>query len=251
MTDTHCHLNDAQAFPDPAAAIAEAQAAGVGAIVVVGIDTEWSRIAIELAQTHECVFAAVGWHPTSSDKYSPADLAVIGELATHPKCVAIGEFGYDFYWDNASRAQQDACLADHLDLAAELGKPMVFHCRDAYPALLDALESRGPGNYLLHCFAGNQEEADRALELGCLFGVDGPVTYKKADNLRDTLRHIGIDHLVLETDAPWLSPVPYRGKPNHPRYLSSIRDGLAEALGLTAQEVETATDRNAARFFGI
>lgn len=251
MTDTHCHLNDPEAFPNPAAAAAEAMEAGVSRLVVVGVDSESSRLAVEIASQAEGVFAAVGWHPTSSDRYKPSDLRTIRDLASHPKCVAIGEIGYDFYWDNASREQQDACLADHLDLAADLGKPIVFHCRNAYPALLDALESRGAGPYLLHCFAGDKNDADRAIALGCLFGVDGPVTYKKADDLRATLRHIGLDKLVLETDSPWLAPVPFRGKPNHPKHLGHICQGVADALGCPASEVERVTDANAARFFGF
>ena len=251
VIDTHCHLNDLKAFPDPALAIQEAWDAGVEKLVVVGIDTEWSRIAVELADKHDEVYAVVGWHPTSAAKYTQDELKAVEELAGHEKCVAIGEIGFDFHWDYSSLEQQTVCLHDQLDLAATLGKPVVFHCREAYPALLDVLEARPVIPYLLHCFAGDAEDARRAIALGSIFGVDGPVTYKKADDLRANLMEIGLDRLVLETDAPWLSPVPYRGKPNHPKYLGHVRDGLAEVFGVSPDAVTCATTATACRFFGI
>lgn len=251
MIDTHCHLNDQEAFPNPQQAIQEALDAGVRQLIVIGIDEEWSRIAIELADQNAEVFATVGWHPTSAAKYDPKRLTEIHKLAQHPKCVAIGEIGLDFHWDFSSPAQQFACLNDHLDLAQQLDLPIVFHCREAYPQLLDLLETRPVQPYLLHCFAGNQHDAERAIKLNAFFGIDGPITYKKADDLRQTVAKIGIERLVLETDAPWLSPVPFRGKPNHPKYLCHIRDGLAATLDLTPEQVETQTTLNAKNFFRL
>ncbi len=251
MIDTHCHLNDARAFPEPAMAIAEATEAGVHRIVVVGTDTESSRRAVQLATEFEAVFAIVGWHPTSAAAWNPGELDAIRDLAAHPKVVAMGEIGLDYHWDTATPDQQRRCLDAHLDLAFELEMPVVFHCREAYDDLLDILEPCGAGPYLLHCFGGSVEQAARAIGLDALFGVDGPVTYKSAEDLRATLRFIGLDRLVLETDAPWLPPVPYRGKPNHPKYLPLIRDGLASALGMTSREVSTRTTATAERFFGL
>ncbi|MBX3113610.1 MAG: TatD family hydrolase [Fimbriimonadaceae bacterium] len=251
MIDTHCHLNDRKGFPDPAIAIRQAVEAGVEKIVVVGIDRDWSEKAVALAEAHEEVFAVVGWHPTSAAKYNREELAIIRDLAAHPKVVAIGEIGFDFYWDYSTLEQQTVCLCDQLDLAEELDLPVVFHCREAYPALLDVLEKRPIRPYLLHCFAGNLDDAKRAIALDCTFGVDGPVTYKKADDLRECMRFIGIDRIVLETDAPWLSPVPYRGKPNHPAYLGYIRDGLASCLDLSQDEVAKKTTDNARRFYRL
>ncbi|MFM9872178.1 MAG: TatD family hydrolase [Fimbriimonadaceae bacterium] len=251
MIDTHCHLNDAKAFPNPGLAVREAHDAGVEKLIIVGIDTEWSEIAIEIAEAHENVFAVVGWHPTSAAKYSTAELKKIEALAQHEKCVGIGEIGFDFHWDYSSLEQQTVCLLDQLELAESIGKPVVFHCREAYSALLDVLENRSVMPYLMHCFAGNLDDAQRCFELNCVFGVDGPVTYKKADDLRSALEFIGLDRLVLETDAPWLSPVPYRGKPNHPKYLGHICEGLAGVFGVEKGVVGEKTTRNAEKFFGI
>jgi len=251
MIDTHCHLNDTKAFPNPEVSIVEAVRAGVERIIVVGIDRDWSEKAVALAESHPEVYAVVGWHPTSAAKYKREELAIIRELAAHPKVVAIGEIGFDFHWDYSTLEQQTVCLHDQLDLAEELDLPVVFHCREAYPQLLDVLEKRPIRPYLFHCFAGNRDDAKRAIDLDCTFGVDGPITYKKADDLREVMRIIGIERTVLETDAPWLSPVPYRGKPNHPAYLKHIRDGLAECLGLSSEIIEQKTTENARRFFNL
>ncbi len=251
MIDTHCHLNDVKAFPDPTLAIREANEAGVDKIIVVGVDTEWSELAIEIAEAHDNVWAVVGWHPTSAAKYTTQELSRIEELAKHEKCVGIGEIGFDFHWDYSSLEQQTVCLYDQLELAESIGKPVVFHCREAYSALLNVLEKRTVLPYLMHCFAGNMDDAKRAIELNCLFGVDGPVTYKKADELRSTLEFIGLDRLVLETDAPWLSPAPYRGKPNHSKYLRHICEGVAGVFGVDTGVVSQKTTENAVRFFNI
>lgn len=251
LIDTHCHLNDPAAFPDPDATIAEARAQGVTKLVVIGIDTESSRRAVSLAEAHEGVFATVGWHPNYCAQFTESDLEPIRELAAHPKCVAIGEIGLDYHWDYTPRHKQFEALELQLELAAELGKPVVFHSRDAYPDLLTVLESAPPRPYLLHCFAGDNRDAERGMALGCLFGVDGPVTYPKADGLRDTLRSIGLERLVVETDAPYLSPHPFRGKPNTPARVKLVAEGLATALGVTPNQVAEKTTANAMNFFGF
>ncbi|MBS1707973.1 MAG: TatD family hydrolase [Armatimonadetes bacterium] len=250
-TDTHCHLNDTEAFADPAEAVREANENGVDRLIVVGVDGESSRLALEISEQFDNVWAVVGWHPNSAASFSTDGLKEISAAAGHPKAVAIGEIGLDFHWSYATLEQQKSALFAQLDLAAELGKPVVFHCREAYPELLDILEARPSHPYLMHCFAGGPEDADRALALGCLFGVDGPVTYKKADDLRATLRHIGLQHLVLETDAPWMAPHPHRGKRNKPAWTALVGQGLAVALEIDPEEIKRVTNANASRFFGI
>jgi TatD DNase family protein len=251
LIDTHCHLNDPSAFPSPSTTIAEANGAGVKRLIVIGIDTESSRRALQLAETHEGVYATVGWHPNYCAAFTTANLAEIRELATHPKCVGIGEIGLDYHWDFTPRHKQFEALEAQLDLADELGKPVVFHSREAYPDLLTVLERRPLRPYLLHCFAGDRSDAERALALGCLFGVDGPVTYPKAQDLREVIKFVGLDRLVIETDAPYLSPHPHRGKPNTPAWVELVAQGLATALGVTVEQVASATTANATRFFGI
>jgi len=165
--------------------------------------------------------------------------------------VAIGEIGLDYYLNHAPHDIQRQALLDQLALARELSLPVVFHCRNAYPDLLTLLEELPPHPYLIHCFAGDRKDARRAVKLGSLFGVDGPITYKNGEPLRETIRHIGLERLVLETDSPYLSPVPHRGKPNCPAYIPLIANGIAEALGVTIEQVAEVTTATADRFFGL
>ncbi|MCU0317652.1 MAG: TatD family hydrolase [Fimbriimonadaceae bacterium] len=249
--DTHCHLNDLGRLPNTADEIEAARDVGVDRIIVVGINLAWSELALQIAEQHQGVSAVIGWHPTDVKGFNKHDLAWLRQNLSHPKCVALGEIGYDFYWDKTTKEEQDFALMAQLDLAQEVGCPIVFHCRDAYDALLEVLEKRGPGQYLLHCFAGTLDQAKRAIALGASLGVDGPVTYKKAEDLREIVRQTGLGHWVLETDAPWLTPEPYRGKPNHPSFIPHIAQGVASALGCSLDEVARVTTENAERFFRL
>jgi TatD DNase family protein len=249
--DTHCHLNLAEHFPDPAAAIKEAQDAGVARIIVVGIDLPMSRRALEIADAHDGVYAVVGVHPNSAAAYQASHLSEIEEMLRHPKAVAIGEIGLDYHWDFATPDQQRVALFDQLDLAESTGKPVVFHCRKAYPDLLSLLEKRKQLSWLFHCFAGTMADARRAVEIGAWFGVDGPITYPKSHELRDIVETLPRDRIVIETDAPYLTPAPFRGKPNHPSYVRFVSAGLAAILSLELDECAELTTANAERFFGL
>lgn len=251
LIDTHCHLNDAKAFPDVAASLAQAQSARVDRVIVVGTDAEDSKRALELADRYEGVYAIIGWHPNYTAKYTPEGLKEIEEMISHPKAVAIGEIGLDFRWHYATREQQDRALFDQLDLAASTGKPVVFHCREAYPALLEILEDRPILPYLFHCFAGDQSEAARCVDMDCYFGVDGPITYKKSVQLREIFRALPRERIVVETDSPYMSPEPFRGKPNSPANVALVNAGLAITLGITAEECAALTTGNAEKFFRI
>lgn len=251
MIDTHCHLNDAKAFPDPQAEIEAALEVGVDRLIVVGTHPpDWAR-AVALAEAHPEVFAIVGWHPNYTAEYDRASLAELERLLAHPRVLALGEIGLDYHWDYSPRMTQYEALRDQLDLASRLGVPVVFHAREAYGDLLDVLEARPPHPYLFHCWAGNAEEAARGVALGGYFGVDGPVTYKKADDLRAVLAEIPLDRLVLETDAPYMPPVPYRGKPNRSAYVPLINAGLAEVHGVSPEACAATTTANAERFFRL
>lgn len=251
LIDTHCHLNDEKAFPDPAAELAACAAAGVEKVLVVGTEPEdWDR-AITLANRFEPVYAIVGWHPNYTANYDPSTLAGLERLLGHPKFVALGEIGLDYHWDYAPHEIQFRALRDQLALGKRLGKPIVFHAREAYSDLLDVLEEEGPYRYLFHCFAGTKEEAARAVALGGYLGVDGPITYKKADELREVMRSVPPDRIVVETDAPYMSPVPFRGKPNRPAYVAYVNQGLADALGISPEECAALTTSNALEFFGL
>jgi TatD DNase family protein len=251
LVETHCHLNDAEHFPDPDSEIAVARAAGVEKLIIVGTDPEDGLRALQIAERHNDVYAIVGFHPNMCASYSTARLSELEPLLAHPKTVAVGEIGLDFYRDHAPRHHQFQALYDQLALARDLDLPVVFHCRDAYSELLDILEGLPPHPYLIHCFAGGEEDAFRACDLGCLFGIDGPVTYKKNDGLRELIRQVGLGRFVLETDSPYLSPVPHRGQPNRPAYLPLIAAAIAEALDISVEFVAEVTTANATRFFRL
>lgn len=251
LIDTHCHLYDAKAFPDPAAAMREAADAAVDRAIVVGIDEETSRQAVELASTIAGVYAIVGWHPTSASSYTRASLDAIEAMLAHPRAVAVGEIGLDFYWDKSTPDEQYRCLTDHLELAERTGKPVVFHCRDANEELLAFLESRPPLPYLFHCFSGDAAHAARAVALGAYLGVDGPITYPKNDALRAIFASVPRDRIVIETDSPYMAPVPYRGQKNRPAWVAHVNKGLATALGISEEECAALTTANAERFFRL
>lgn len=251
LIDTHCHLNDKEAFSDPVQIIREAIQAGVQKLIVVGVDTSTSEYAVKLSEQHQEVYATVGWHPNEATHFNQDELSRIEDLLKHPKVVAVGEVGLDFYRDYASSDQQYACLIPQLDLAQKNDLPVVLHSRNAYPEFLHLLESRSSQKLLFHCFTGNLQDAKRAIDLGCYFGIDGPITYKKADELRAMVKTLPRDRVLLETDSPWLAPHPYRGKMNHPAWLSYINESLAELFRISETECAELTTQNAERFFNL
>jgi TatD DNase family protein len=247
LVDTHCHLYTESAFPDPAHVVQESAAAGVGRLVVIGIDESTCLQARALSDGHHGVFATVGWHPTEIGSFPGPDR--LRTLSQHPKVVAIGEIGLDYYWDRTTPDEQHAALETQYDLAVELGLPVVFHCREAYDDLLAFLRPRARLPFVLHCFGGSIEHARKAIDLGGMLGFDGPLTYKRADDLREVARWAPLDRILLETDAPYLPPEPHRGKKNTPAYLPLIAQKLAEVRGLDFATVADATSQNAERFF--
>ncbi|MHB8636559.1 MAG: TatD family hydrolase [Fimbriimonadaceae bacterium] len=252
LIDTHCHLNLRESFADPEVAVTAAAIAGVERLIVVGIDAETSRYAVDLANRFAGVFATVGWHPTSTAGFHADWLRPIEELAADPKVVAIGEIGLDYHWPDSSPSDQERALLAQLDLATSLSKPVVYHCRKAYDALLTILERRPqPGLQVLHCFGGDAEAAERAMALDLYFGVDGPITYKNASELRAVVKTVPADRLVVETDSPFLPPAPFRGKPNSPELLPWVAKALAEVRGMTATQTAEITTANAMRLFGL
>lgn len=270
LTDTHCHLYWNKFDHDREAVIQRAIAAGVTHMLVPAVDAESSKQAIELAEAHEQVYAAVGFHPTDLDKFSEAEFARVQAMAGYAKVVAIGEIGLDHYWvkDEAQRAVQSEVLKRQLAFAAEIGKPVVIHMREEGDAwfgsasthLLDILTEWTAGlraqNHplqtrpgVLHSFNGNLETAQRAIALGFYIGVTGPVTYKNADVKRHIIGQLPLERLLIETDSPFLTPVPHRGKRNEPAFVREIADKIAQIQSRNAEEVAAVTTTNAAHLF--
>jgi len=260
MIDSHVHLNRREFAGEQAAVLARARRAGVRGFLNVGYDLPTSEESVALAKQHPDIWATVGIHPHDAEVLADAKgrvttagrdvLARLEELAAHPRVIAVGEIGLDFYRDLSPRPAQFAALAAQLELAARVNLPVVFHIRDAWPETLAFLDEVGlPGRRgVLHAFSGTAEHVAWAGERGFLLGIGGPVTYKNS-RLPTRVSEAGLDLILLETDAPWLPPVPYRGKRNESGYLLHTRDKVAEILGVGPEEVDDVTTANFNRLF--
>jgi TatD DNase family protein len=260
MIDSHVHLNRQEFQGDQDEVLLRARAAGVTTFLNVGYDLETSAESIALAEKHPDILATVGIHPHDAALLAdpqgepiPETEAVldrIRKMAVHPKVVAIGEIGLDYFRDLSPRPAQRAALKMQLAIAEELNLPVVFHIRDAWPETLAMIDEFGVPQRqgILHSFSGDETSVAWAKERGFLLGIGGPVTYKNS-RLGSLLEIAGLDMIVLETDAPWLPPVPHRGKRNESAYLIHTRARIAEALGLTEGEVERRTTENFHRLF--
>jgi len=249
--DAHCHLNDEQFADDLADVIARAQTAGVRAIITAGTDVASSRASVALAERFAIVYAVVGIHPQHADTWNAETYAAIRDLALQRKVVGIGEIGLDFYWaNNPPRAVQEKILVAQLDLAAELGKPVVIHNRNADAALMEILQRRNDKLHgILHCFAGDLAMAHQAIELGFHISFAGNVTFKNATSLQTIAAALPLNRMTLETDAPYLSPV--RGQRNEPMNVARIGKKIAELKQSDQSSIANTTTQNSARLFGL
>ncbi len=252
MIDSHAHLQRSEFDADREAVLARAREAGVTWVVEAGTDAASSRRAIEMARTLPGVRAAVGMHPCDVAEGREGEMDEIAALAREPEVVAIGETGLDFHWpDNASPQVQERFLRRHIAISKETGKPLVLHHRKAAERVAEVIQEEGgaPGGSF-HCFAGDLALARRVLSMGFKIGVGGSSTFKKSP-LPDIIRELSLTDIVLETDAPYLAPMPHRGKRNEPAYLALVRDQLAAALGTTPVAIEEATDAASRSLFRL
>jgi TatD DNase family protein len=246
VIDTHAHLD---ALDDPEAAVARAREAGVGRLLTVGTDVPGCRRALELADAHEGVFAVLGIHPHGAGEATEADLAELRRLHGHPKAVAVGETGLDWFRDYAPRDAQRGLFAAELALAAELGKPVVIHTRAADDDTLAALAGFD-GTVVLHCFS-SPHLLPAALERGWYVSFAGNASFPKATDLRLAATQVPADRILAETDSPYLAPQPVRGRPNEPAYVVHTLAALAAARGEEPAELEARIERNASECFGL
>ncbi len=282
LTDTHCHLDFEKFDVDRPEVLQRAWKAGLTRILIPGLDLASSRSAVKLAESHPNLFAAIGVHPTEALKWNENSLSELRKLAAsddsrrraqsretlRPKIKAIGEIGLDYYWDAAPHDIQQEALKEQLNLAGELGLPVVLHLREAGDApdgecaqdLLKILEewvsrlqssqnllAERPG--VLHSFSGNLATARKALQLNFYIGITGPLTYKNAESKRQLVKSLPLDKILLETDAPYLAPVPQRGRRNEPAFVRHIADKIAEIHSKHTEEIAALTTANAARLF--
>jgi len=250
LIDSHAHLDSQKFDGDREAVIERAREAGLVAILNVGGDLASSRAAVALAERYDFIYAAVGVHPHDARTVAPGVLDELRALSRHPKVVAIGEIGLDYYRDLSPRPVQRRAFAEQLALAAELGLPVVVHSREALDDVLAALQGwKGTG--VLHSYSGGPERLEEVLELGFSIGISGPVTFPKAEPLRAVAAAVPLERLLVETDCPYLTPVPYRGRRNEPAYVRYVAQAVARARRMEAEPLARAAADNARRLFGM
>lgn len=257
LVDTHCHLNYDYNPKTLDQIIEEARQAGVHQLVTIGTDVNTIPRVQEISEAYDFVFHTIGVHPHDAATLSDADFAKLRQAATHPKCRAIGEIGLDYYYENSPKEQQIDWLKRQLALATELKLPVVIHSRDAEGDLLPALEAYSknlppgatPG--IIHCFSGTLEFGQRCIDLGFYISFSGILTFKKADEIRAAAQRFPLDRLLVETDAPYLAPVPHRGKKCEPSMVVLTAQKLAEIKEVPLTQIAEITSQNARKVFRI
>ena len=250
--DSHAHIQLSQFNQDREAVLKRAEKADVSNILVIGFDMETSLGAVELAEKHSHIYATVGMHPHDAKDLTPDVLKNFRELAEHPKVIALGEMGLDYYRDLSPRPVQKAAFKEQLDLAEELQMPIVIHNRDAYMDILPILEARqGRIQGVLHCFTGDVELMHRGLAIGFHIGIGGIVTYKNAADVQAVAQQVPDDRLLIETDCPWLAPQFRRGKRNEPAYVRAVAEKIAELRDTSIETIGKITTENFGTVFKL
>ncbi|MCH9032282.1 MAG: TatD family hydrolase [candidate division Zixibacteria bacterium] len=252
MIDTHCHLEYPQYKKTPRELVAEAADAGVSTIVTIGTDLESSRTALDIARDNESVYATVGVHPHDAKSYTQKIENAFLEAVNDPNVVAIGEIGLDYYRDLSPRDIQKKAFHAQLELASRTDKPVVIHVRESFADAFSILceHSDSLSGAVLHCFSEGIEEARKVLDRGWIISVGGVVTYKNS-KMADVAAWTPLESMILETDAPYLTPVPHRGKTNRPAYVSYVYDFVANLRGIPRGDLEKKIDMTAKKFYGL
>jgi len=260
LTDTHCHLDLINFDKDREKVIARAGKAGIEKLLVPGLDISSSRTAIQLAEKYSLIYASVGVHPNSGKTWNNSTLTDIKTLAQHPKVVAIGEIGLDFYRNYTPQNLQKKIFRDQLEFSSEIGKPVIIHCREAFSVILKLLTSwqsqlkemkkplaNMPG--VVHSYSGNISQAKILMDKNYYIGISGPVTYNNAHVLRQVISSVPLDKVLIETDSPFLTPHPYRGKRNEPSFVSYVAERIAEIVRKSPLEIGEITSKNSKKLF--
>jgi TatD DNase family protein len=254
LIDSHAHIDFPQFAEDRDAMLGRARAAGVNTLLAIGTGPGPEKLdaALPYAEQHDWIYTSVGIHPHEAKEVTRAHLDELARLAQHPKVIAWGEVGLDYFYDHSPRDVQAKVFGEQMKLARAAKLPIIIHCRDAWPDCLDQLERewRPTGlRGILHCFTGTLEDAKRGLDLGFMISFAGNSTYPKAQNLRDVAKALPLENILIETDAPYLAPQPWRGKRNEPAYVAEVARVLASVRDLPPDEMAAATAENFRRFF--
>jgi TatD DNase family protein len=253
LTDTHAHLDGAAFDEDREQMIQRAVEQGVTRIVNIGFNRETIPTTMQLVEAYDFIYGAVGWHPQDAKDMLPEDLLWIEQLCLHEKIVAIGEIGLDYYWDTSPKETQHRVFREQIQLARKINKPIIIHNREAHHDILQILKEEKADDVggIMHCFSGSWETAKVCLDMNFYISFAGPLTYKNAKQPKEVLAQVPLDRLLFETDAPYLTPHPYRGKRNESSYVRLVAEAAAEIHGLSLEEIAQITTNNAIRLLGL
>lgn len=251
--DTHVHLNADQYEEDLQEVIDRALEAKVERMVVIGFDRKTIERTMQLIEQYDFVYGVIGWHPVDAIDCTQQDLEWIEQLASHPKIVGIGETGLDYYWDKSPKDVQQELFRKQIQLAQKINLPIVIHNRHATGDVVQILREENAASVggVMHCFSGSVETARECIAMNFMISLGGPVTFKNARLPKEVATEIALEHLMIETDAPYLAPHPHRGKRNEPAFVPLVAEEIARLKGLTIEEIAQATTANAKNFFGI
>ena len=256
LIDSHAHIDFPQFAEDREAMLERARVAGVSALLAIGTGPGPKKLdsALPFADQYDWIYATIGIHPHEAKEVMPAHLDELEKLAKHPKVIAWGEIGLDYFYDHSPKEAQQEVFRDQMALAQQAKLPIIIHCRDAWTDCLRMIEEHwrptGLGG-ILHCFTSTLEDARRGIEMGFMISFAGNSTYPKTQNIRDVAKELPLGNILIETDSPFLAPQAYRGKRNEPAYVAEVARTLATVRDLTPDEVGAATSENFRRFFGL
>ncbi|MDF2714685.1 MAG: hydrolase TatD [Paenibacillus sp.] len=253
LTDTHTHLNARQFDEDREGVIERALENGVSRIINIGFNRETIPTSIELTEKYDFIYSAVGWHPQDAIDMKAEDLDWIEELCAKDKVVAIGEIGLDYYWDTSPKDVQHRVFREQIRLARRLGMPIAIHNRDAHHDVVQLLREEKAEDVggVMHCYSGSWETAKMCLDMNFYISFGGPITFKNAKQPKEVLAQVPMERLLIETDAPYLTPHPYRGKRNETSYVRLVAEATAEIKGVSFEEIANITSENATRLFRL
>jgi len=253
LIDTHVHLNADQYEEDLQQVIDRALKAGIDRMIVIGFDEKTIKRTMELIEQYDFVYGVIGWHPVDAIDFTDDYYDWIKELAAHDKIVAIGEMGLDYHWDKSPKDVQKEVFRRQITLAKELKKPIVIHNREATQDVVDILKEENAAEVggVMHSFSGSTEICNEILKMNFIISLGGPVTFKNAKQPKEVAQHVPLDKLIVETDAPYLTPHPYRGKRNEPAYVKLVAEQIAELRGISYETLAKATTQNAERLFRL
>lgn len=253
LFDSHAHLNDAKFQEDREEMIIRAKKDGVSRILNVGYNRQTIEETLQLIDAYDFIYAAIGWHPHEAKDCTDEDLEWIRSLSAHPKVVALGEMGLDYYWDNSPRDIQKEVFRKQIRMAKELGLPIVIHDRDAHEDVLQILQEENAAEVggVMHCFGGDEAFLEECLQINFYIGLGGPVTFKNGHLAKKIAQLVPEDRLLIETDCPYLAPHPYRGKRNESSYVRLVAEEIARLRGVSLEEIAQITMENANRLFQL